>query len=142
MGIGDTALISGIPVLDAVMAVSPSSSTSSTSSSTSRAKTYIVPGVKMAIASIADDQELAEIVVIGGRQSAVRNTIMGSEKFKPQLLKNIPSAFGESDIMKIALTLPGVTSVGEASSGINVRGGATDQNLILFNGGTVYGPRE
>ena len=139
--IGDTALISGIPVLDAVLAVSPSSSTtSSTSSSTSRAKTYIVPGVKMAIASIADDQELAEIVVIGGRQSAVRNTIMGSEKFKPQLLKNIPSAFGESDIMKIALTLPGVTSVGEASSGINVRGGATDQNLILFNGGTVYNP--
>ena len=42
--------------------------------------------------------------------------------------------------MKIALTLPGVTTVGEASSGINVRGGATDQNLILFNGGTVYNP--
>ena len=34
--------------------------------------------------------------------------------------------------------MPGVTTVGEASSGINVRGGATDQNLILFNGGTVY----
>ena len=42
--------------------------------------------------------------------------------------------------MKIMLTLPGVTSVGEASSGYNVRGGATDQNLILFNGGTVYNP--
>jgi hypothetical protein len=65
---------------------------------------------------------------------------MGSEKFKPQLLKNIPSAFGESDIMKVVLTLPGVTTVGEASSGYNVRGGATDQNLILFNGGTVYNP--
>jgi hypothetical protein len=65
---------------------------------------------------------------------------MGSEKFKPQLLKNIPSAFGESDIMKVVLTLPGVTTVGEASSGYNVRGGATDQNLILFNGGTVFNP--
>jgi outer membrane receptor for ferrienterochelin and colicin len=42
--------------------------------------------------------------------------------------------------MKIVLTLPGVTTVGEASSGYNVRGGATDQNLILFNGGTVYNP--
>ena len=133
-GVGDSSLISGIPVLDTNLGT-PSSSSSST-----RPKTYIVPGVKKAIASVADDMELDEIVVIGGRQSAVRSTTMGSEKFKPQLLKNIPSAFGESDIMKIALTLPGVTSVGEASSGINVRGGATDQNLILFNGGTVYNP--
>ena len=124
-------LIAGIPVLD--------SDTLSTTGS-AKTKVYIVPGVQKARASVADDQELAEIVVVGGRQSAVRSTTMGSEKFKPQLLKNIPSAFGESDIMKVVLTLPGVTTVGEASSGYNVRGGATDQNLILFNGGTVYNP--
>ena len=123
-------LIAGIPVLDSdTVAVT-----------SSKAKIYIVPGVNKARASIADDQELAEIVVVGGRQSAVKNPMMGSEKFKPQLLKNIPSALGESDIMKVVLTLPGVTTVGEASSGYNVRGGATDQNLILFNGGTVYNP--
>ena len=128
----EEAVIPGIPVLDddsVRMAVAPS-----------RSKVYFVPGVKKARASIADDQELGEIVVVGGRQSAVRSTTMGSEKFKPQILKNIPSAFGESDIMKIVLTLPGVTTVGEASSGFNVRGGATDQNLILYNGGTVYNP--
>ncbi|MBR5035767.1 MAG: TonB-dependent receptor [Prevotella sp.] len=122
-------LISGIPVLDSAMAVT-----------STKAKVYVVPGVKKAKESIADDHELAEIVVVGGRQSAVENMMIGSEKFRPQLLKNIPSAFGESDIMKIVLTLPGVTTVGEASSGYNVRGGATDQNLILFNGGTVYNP--
>ena len=125
-------LLPGIPVLDndsIAMAVA-----------TTTTKTYIVPGVKKAKASIADDQELDEIVVVGGRQSAVKNMMMGSEKFKPMLLKNIPSAFGESDIMKIVLSLPGVTTVGEASSGYNVRGGSTDQNLILFNGGTVYNP--
>ncbi|MBR1388790.1 MAG: TonB-dependent receptor plug domain-containing protein [Prevotella sp.] len=124
-------LITGIPVLD-------SDSLATTGSAST--KVYVVPGVQKAKASVADDQELAEIVVIGGRQSAVNNMMMGSEKFKPQILKNIPSAFGESDIMKIVLTLPGVTTVGEASSGYNVRGGATDQNLILFNGGTVYNP--
>ena len=124
-------LITGIPVLD--------SDTLATTGS-SKTKVYVVPGVKKAMASVADDQELDEIVVVGGRQSAVENMMMGSEKFKPQILKNIPSAFGESDIMKIVLTLPGVTTVGEASSGYNVRGGATDQNLILFNGGTVYNP--
>ena len=126
----DSTLITGIPVLDndsVAMAVA-----------STKTKVYVVPGVKKAKASVADDQELAEIVVVGGRQSAVKNIMMGSEKFKPQILKNIPSAFGESDIMKIVLTLPGVTTVGEASSGYNVRGGATDQNLILFNGGTVY----
>ena len=123
-------LIAGIPVLDSdtIMATS------------AKMNAYVVPGVKKAKANIADVQELDEIVVVGGRQSAVKNIMIGSEKFKPQVLKNIPSAFGESDIMKIVLTLPGVTTVGEASSGYNVRGGATDQNLILFNGGTVYNP--
>ena len=130
--IDDKKLIAGIPVLD-IDSVSSSVAPSKT-------KVYIVPGVKKARASIADDQELAEIVVVGGRQSAVNNMMIGSEKFKPEILKNIPSAFGESDIMKIVLSLPGVTTVGEASSGYNVRGGATDQNLILFNGGTVYNP--
>ena len=127
--LSDDSLITGIPVLDSVMTVAKSNT-----------KVYVVPGVKKAKVSVADDQELAEIVVVGGRLSAVENMMMGSEKFKPQILKNIPSAFGESDIMKIVLTLPGVTTVGEASSGYNVRGGATDQNLILFNGGTVYNP--
>ncbi len=122
-------LITGIPVLDSVMIAAKTQS-----------KVYVVPGVKKAKVSVADDQELSEIVVVGGRQSAVNNMMMGAEKFKPQVLKNIPSAFGESDIMKIVLTLPGVTTVGEASGGYNVRGGATDQNLILFNGGTVYNP--
>lgn len=128
----DTPLIPGIPVLD--------NDSIAMAASAARTKVYVVPGAKKARASVADDQELAEIVVVGGRQSAVDNLMMGSEKFKPQILKNIPSAFGESDIIKIVLTLPGVTTVGEASSGYNVRGGASDQNLILFNGGTVYNP--
>ena len=131
--IDDSMLVAGIPVLDNDTVTSAAAVSSST-------RIYMVPGMRKAKASVADDQELDEIVVVGGRQSAVKNMMMGSEKFKPQLLKNIPSAFGESDIMKIVLTLPGVTTVGEASSGYNVRGGATDQNLILFNGGTVYNP--
>ena len=130
--IDEKSLVAGIPVLD--------NDSARMSAGSSKTKVYIVPGVKKARVSVADDQELAEIVVVGGRQSAVNNMMMGSEKFKPQLLKNIPSALGESDIMKIVLSLPGVTTVGEASSGYNVRGGATDQNLILFNGGTVYNP--
>ena len=131
-GDGGGSLITGIPVLD--------DDSLATTFSSEPVMTSVVPGVRKAKASIADDHELAEILVVGGRQSAVRNLMMGAEKFKPQLLKNIPMALGEADIMKLVLTLPGVTTVGEASSGYNVRGGATDQNLILFNGGTMYNP--
>lgn len=79
-------------------------------------------------------------VVYAESSSNVRNTNMGIEKIRIDKIKNIPTVFGEADILKVVLTLPGVKSVGESSGGFNVRGGATDQNLILFNGGTIYNP--
>ena len=69
-----------------------------------------------------------------------RDAKIGLERMRINIVSKIPSAFGESDIIKAVLTLPGVKSVGEASSGFNVRGGSTDQNLILFNDGTLYNP--
>ena len=69
-----------------------------------------------------------------------RRTGMGLETINTATMTHIPTAFGEGDVIKSVLTLPGVKSVGEASSGFNVRGGSADQNLILFNGGTIYNP--
>ena len=69
-----------------------------------------------------------------------RDARMGIEKVRINTITKIPSAFGEADVMKVVLTLPGVKSVGEASSGFNVRGGSSDQNLVLFNDGTIYNP--
>lgn len=65
---------------------------------------------------------------------------MGAAKMNIQTIKQVPVVFGEADVLKAVLTLPGVTSVGEASTGFNVRGGAADQNLILFNDMTIYNP--
>jgi outer membrane cobalamin receptor len=89
-----------------------------------------------------DEQAYAikEIVITSERLERIRTATIGVERLEIKDMKNIPTAFGEVDIMKVVLSLPGVKSVGEASSGFNVRGGATDQNLILFNGGTVYNP--
>ncbi|MES1223884.1 MAG: TonB-dependent receptor, partial [Bacteroidota bacterium] len=70
----------------------------------------------------------------------VKGLQMGLDKLNIKLIKQVPAAFGETDIIKVVLTLPGVTSVGEASNGFNVRGGSTDQNLILFNDATIYNP--
>ena len=55
---------------------------------------------------------------------------MGMERLTIKTIKQVPVVFGEADVLKAVLALPGVTSVGEGSSGYNVRGGSTDQNLI------------
>ena len=69
-----------------------------------------------------------------------RTAKIGLERVSIKTINKIPSAFGEGDILKAVLTLPGVKTVGEASGGFNVRGGSSDQNLILFNEGTIYNP--
>ena len=69
-----------------------------------------------------------------------RTTAMGIESVSMQTVGKIPSAFGEGDIIKAVMTLPGVKSVGEASGGFNVRGGSADQNLVLFGENTIYNP--
>ena len=83
---------------------------------------------------------LKEAVVSAESMAQHRNTEMGVEKVSVKTMNKIPSAFGEGDVIKAVLTLPGVKSVGEASGGFNVRGGSADQNLILFNGSTIYNP--
>nr|WP_294897961.1 carboxypeptidase-like regulatory domain-containing protein [uncultured Pedobacter sp.] len=79
-------------------------------------------------------------VVVTQKSNNLQRTQLGLEKINIQAIKQIPTVFGEADILKALLTLPGVKTVGEASGGFNVRGGATDQNLILFNEATIYNP--
>lgn len=95
---------------------------------------------RLDIQSIEKEHTLKEIIIQGDRRDNIRQTTIGIERLKMQEIKNIPTAFGEADIMKIVMSLPGVKSVGEISSGFNVRGGATDQNLILYNDATIYNP--
>ncbi|MPQ45940.1 TonB-dependent receptor plug domain-containing protein [Marinifilum sp. N1E240] len=76
---------------------------------------------------------LKEVVVTAKTEDPVRNLRMGMEKITVKALKQLPLGMGEADIIKSTLLLPGVQSVGEASSGFNVRGGNTDQNLVLLN---------
>ncbi|WP_192821904.1 TonB-dependent receptor [Rufibacter sp. LB8] len=83
---------------------------------------------------------LNEVLVRGNRDKNVTSAGMGVEKLDIRTIRQVPTAFGEADVLKVVLTLPGVKSVGESSTGLNVRGGATDQNLILFNDATIYNP--
>jgi hypothetical protein len=83
---------------------------------------------------------LKAVIVTAEKRSNTQGLQMGTIKLNTKLIKQVPVAFGETDILKVVLTLPGVTSVGEASSGYNVRGGSTDENLILFSDATIYNP--
>lgn len=75
--------------------------------------------------------------------SAQKNVIfqryeVGVEKVNITSFKLLPTAMGESDIIKSVLLIPGVQSVGEGSAGFSVRGGSADQNLILLYGAPLY----
>jgi hypothetical protein len=85
-------------------------------------------------------QSLKAVVVSSEKTSNVKGLQMGVEKLNIKTIKQVPVVFGEADVLRAVLTLPGVTSVGEGSTGFNVRGGSADQNLILFNGATIYNP--
>lgn len=78
------------------------------------------------------------VTISADARAAHRTPRMGVEKLSLKAISRVPSAFGEGDILKAMQSLPGVQSVGEASNGINVRGGSADQNLILYNGSTIY----
>ena len=83
---------------------------------------------------------LKNVVVSAERTSLVRGMQMGVQKIDIKSIKQVPVAFGETDILRVVMTMPGVKTIGEASTGLNVRGGASDQNLILFNDATIFNP--
>ncbi|MFN8344432.1 MAG: TonB-dependent receptor [Spirosomataceae bacterium] len=63
---------------------------------------------------------------------------IGVAKLTIKSIKKIPAVLGEVDVMRSLQLLPGVSSVGEGATGINVRGGSIDQNLILIDEAPVY----
>lgn len=83
---------------------------------------------------------LKAVVVTAEKTSNTRSLQMGVNRLSISTIKQVPAAFGEADVLKVILTLPGVTSAGEASNGFNVRGGSVDQNLILLDDATIYNP--
>jgi hypothetical protein len=83
---------------------------------------------------------LKNVVISAQKMNNIRTAQLGVQKLDIKTIKQVPVVFGEADIMRVLLTTPGVKTVGEASTGLNVRGGAADQNLILFNEANVYNP--
>lgn len=83
---------------------------------------------------------LSDVVVSANasQKTDVRKPEMSVASIPIPTIKKLPVLIGEVDIIKTMLQLPGVSNAGEASSGFNVRGGASDQNLILLDEATIF----
>jgi outer membrane receptor for ferrienterochelin and colicin len=82
---------------------------------------------------------LQEIVIDAKAEEQIQNTTrMGTIDVPVEQIKAMPALLGETDVLKVLQLLPGVQSGTEGSSGLYVRGGGPDQNLILLDGVPVY----
>jgi len=77
-------------------------------------------------------------VTANTRGRTIRGTQMGVERLTMKEINTIPMLLGERDILKAIQLLPGIKSAGDGNSGFYVRGGGTDQNLILLDEANVY----
>ncbi len=102
-------------------------------------KQIVITSNKTEDFNLEEFNNLNEVVITSVRRN--ENLIkaqMGVEKLNIKDIQNVPVLFGEKDILKTLQLLPGIKSAGEGNSGFYVRGGATDQNLILLDEAPVY----
>ncbi len=92
--------------------------------------------------SILPKSTLSQEIVISSRKrdANVKNAQMGRIDLSMNKIRSLPVIFGEVDPLKSLQLLPGVRNAGEGNSGLYVRGGGPDQNLILLDDAVVYNP--
>lgn len=83
--------------------------------------------------------QLKEVEISAEKQNPIQEHVQMSTVDIPiQQIKKTPALLGEVDVLKVLQLLPGVKSGNEGSSGVYIRGGGPDQNLILLDGVPVY----
>ncbi len=104
------------------------------------ATTIVINKNEQMVIGLQSKQTQLQAVVISTKKKNenISKPIMGADKLNMAEMNKLPVLFGERDILKTLQLMPGYKSAGEGSSGINVRGGGTDQNLILLDEAPVY----
>ena len=94
---------------------------------------------KITILMRPDSNQLEEVVISldSGREIMKMNKTVSQISLSPKNLATIPN-LGEKDVFRTLQLLPGVSGTNESSSGLYIRGGTPDQNLVLLDGFTVY----
>ncbi|MDI9366430.1 MAG: TonB-dependent receptor [Flavobacterium sp.] len=99
----------------------------------------LTKNTELNIALVPYRSQLEEVVVSTRKKNEnITKAVMGVQKLSINEIKNVQVIFGEKDVLKTIQLLPGIKSAGEGNSGFYVRGGSSDQNLILLDEATVY----
>jgi len=84
---------------------------------------------------------IKEVVIQGkNKQEEIRNSSLGEFRFSAKTLSQLPGFAGDLDVIKSLQAVPGIKSYGDGSSLFYVRGGNSDQNLILIDEAPIYNP--
>jgi len=106
---------------------------------TTKQKIEATSSQAISISLIESSEQLDEVIVRGEAANAnVERVEMGMATLPVKTIKKLPAFMGEVDIIKTIQLLPGIQSGGEASSGLYVRGGGPDENLMLLDEAPVY----
>lgn len=88
---------------------------------------------------MSQSEEIEEVVVSAGKENEnIQSTDMGMERIDSRIVEKLPSLMGEADMIKTLQLTPGVKSLGGMSTGMSIRGGGRDQNLLLLDEAPVY----
>lgn len=97
--------------------------------------------VKLDVSLRPQGSVLEEVTIVANQLSEkVKSTEMSITTISTKEAKALPALFGETDLLKIIQLKPGVASGTEGTTGIFVRGGGNDQNLIVLDEAVVYNP--
>ncbi len=88
--------------------------------------------------SLAPSAEIKSARITARKDAGIRSTYMGAIEVPNELIANTPVVLGEKDVLKTLQMMPGVQGGNEGFSGIYVRGGGADENLMLLDGTSLY----
>jgi hypothetical protein len=102
-------------------------------------KSFLLNESKTFNIDLSPDNQLEVVEVVAEQGERIEeSTRMSTINIPIEQIKKVPALFGEVDVLKVLQLLPGVKSGGEGSTGLYVRGGGPDQNLILLDGAPIY----
>jgi len=102
-------------------------------------KTFLLKENKGLNIDLTPENNLKEVEVVAEQGERIEETTrMSTINIPIQQIKKVPALFGEVDLLKVLQLLPGVKGGGEGTTGLYVRGGGPDQNLILLDGAPIY----
>ncbi len=81
-----------------------------------------------------------EVTVESEREKELERTEVSHITLTPKVIEQVPAVGGESDLFRVLQMMPGVKALSEVSSGLYIRGGPPDQNLILLDDNVIYNP--